>query len=172
MQPFSGFCYLLISILILFISPLTGNALSELVVHMMNFSPLPHLWTRKLKPIVTICWLLLMVSEIFWIQIMTLSPSNWDAFIKQSCHVFADSLTLDMEHKNRIESISSICLNQLNSMQQNHGECISDIQCTKEQCLQKDYMVYTGLLCFICLYFHRILSKLPLIHGRNELSRI
>ncbi|XP_075103400.1 kinesin-like protein KIN-5B isoform X2 [Nicotiana tabacum] len=54
---------------------------------------------------------------------------------------FNDSLTLDMEHKNRIESISSMCLNQLNSMQQNHGECISDIQCTKEQCLQKDYMV-------------------------------
>ncbi|XP_055808512.1 kinesin-like protein KIN-5B isoform X2 [Solanum dulcamara] len=54
---------------------------------------------------------------------------------------FNDSLTLDMEHKKRIESMSCICLNQLSSTQQNHGECISDIQCTAEQCLQKDYMV-------------------------------
>lgn len=54
---------------------------------------------------------------------------------------FNDSLALDMEHKQRIDSMTSICLNQLSSMQQTHGERISDIQCTAEQCLQKDYMV-------------------------------
>ncbi|KAM3340261.1 kinesin-like protein KIN-5B [Capsicum galapagoense] len=54
---------------------------------------------------------------------------------------FNDSLTLDMDHKKRIESMSSICMNQLSSTQQNHGECVSDIQCTAEQCLQKDYLV-------------------------------
>ncbi|KAF3614841.1 ATP binding microtubule motor family protein isoform 2 [Capsicum annuum] len=61
--------------------------------------------------------------------------------LKKVTLVSADSLTLDMDHKKRIESMSSICMNQLSSTQQNHGECVSDIQCTAEQCLQKDYLV-------------------------------
>ncbi|KAK4377543.1 hypothetical protein RND71_003839 [Anisodus tanguticus] len=56
---------------------------------------------------------------------------------------FNDSLTVDVKHKKIIESMSSICVNQLSSTQQNHSKCVSDIQCTADQCLQKDYTVDT-----------------------------
>ncbi|XP_031102358.1 kinesin-like protein KIN-5B [Ipomoea triloba] len=47
-----------------------------------------------------------------------------------------DSLMKDRESKKEINSMSTTCSTQLNSMQQTHGEFLSNIQNRTEQCLQ------------------------------------
>jgi kinesin family protein 11 len=48
----------------------------------------------------------------------------------------------DQETKKEIDSITSLCLGQLKSTQENHGDRISNIRSKAEKCLTKDYLVY------------------------------
>ncbi|KAF6144542.1 hypothetical protein GIB67_024005 [Kingdonia uniflora] len=52
-----------------------------------------------------------------------------------------ESLQLDHEAKKEIESLSHLCLDQLKSVQYNHGEGISGIRNNADQCLRKEYSV-------------------------------
>ncbi|CAK9155209.1 unnamed protein product [Ilex paraguariensis] len=73
------------------------------------------------------------------------TSSTMDAeFEAQTCDVLTtinDSLKLDHEAKNELDSISTICLDQLNSLRENHSGSISNIRNRAEQCLRKDYLV-------------------------------
>lgn len=53
----------------------------------------------------------------------------------------SDSLVLDHENKKELDSISTSCLEELKSTQDNHGRTISKIRDQAEQCLIKDYLV-------------------------------
>ncbi|THG15600.1 hypothetical protein TEA_009148 [Camellia sinensis var. sinensis] len=57
-----------------------------------------------------------------------------------------DSLMLDQETKEEIDSMSSLCLNQLKCVGENHTESITNIRNQAGQCLRKDYLVdqHTG----------------------------
>ncbi|KAL7248280.1 hypothetical protein ACSBR2_003069 [Camellia fascicularis] len=52
-----------------------------------------------------------------------------------------DSLILDQETKEEIDSMSTLCLNQLKCVRENHTESITNIRNQAEQCLRKDYLV-------------------------------
>lgn len=53
----------------------------------------------------------------------------------------SDSHSLDHENKKEIDSMTTSCLGQAKSMQEKHGESISNIRSQAEKCLTKDYMV-------------------------------
>ncbi|GMP50697.1 hypothetical protein CsSME_00017210 [Camellia sinensis var. sinensis] len=52
-----------------------------------------------------------------------------------------DSLMLDQETKEEIDSMSTLCLNQLKCVGENHTESITNIRNQAGQCLRKDYLV-------------------------------
>ncbi|XVF08039.1 hypothetical protein REPUB_Repub06bG0191100 [Reevesia pubescens] len=52
-----------------------------------------------------------------------------------------DSLLRDHESKKEIDSLTNLCLDQLKTVQENHGESISNIRGEAEKCLVKDYLV-------------------------------
>lgn len=58
----------------------------------------------------------------------------------------ADSLMRDHETKKGIDSLSTSCLQQLNSVQEKHGGSISKILNSAQKCLTEDYLV--GLAYF------------------------
>jgi hypothetical protein len=58
----------------------------------------------------------------------------------------------DQETKKEIDSITSLCLGQLKSTQENHGDRISNIRSKAEKCLTKDYLVYF-LCCWVLINF-------------------
>ncbi|OIW20314.1 hypothetical protein TanjilG_08288 [Lupinus angustifolius] len=67
--------------------------------------------------------------------------SDYDA---GTCKLLADvkgALMLDHENKKEIDSMTGQLLEQLNSVQDNHGESISNIHVHAEKCLVTDYMV-------------------------------
>ncbi|XVE61822.1 hypothetical protein DITRI_Ditri06bG0070100 [Diplodiscus trichospermus] len=53
-----------------------------------------------------------------------------------------DSLLCDHESKKKIDSFTNLCLDQLKTLQENHGESISNIRSEAEKCLVKDYLVH------------------------------
>lgn len=57
----------------------------------------------------------------------------------------ADSFSLDLENKKEIDSMTTFCLDQLESVKDKHGESISNIRSHAEKSLTKDYMV-----CYVC----------------------
>ncbi|KAJ4972271.1 hypothetical protein NE237_005370 [Protea cynaroides] len=73
------------------------------------------------------------------------ASSSVDAeFDVRACDLLAavkDSLLLDREAKNRIESISTLSMDQLRSVQDNHSESVSNLRNRAEQCLRKEYLV-------------------------------
>ncbi|XP_022748299.1 kinesin-like protein KIN-5B [Durio zibethinus] len=52
-----------------------------------------------------------------------------------------DSLLCDHQSKKEIDSFTTVCLDQLKTVQENHGESISKIRSEAEKCLVKDYSV-------------------------------
>ncbi|XVE96823.1 hypothetical protein REPUB_Repub02eG0256200 [Reevesia pubescens] len=52
-----------------------------------------------------------------------------------------DSLLGDRESKKEIDSLTNLCLDQLKTVQENHGESISNIRSEAEKCLVNDYLV-------------------------------
>ncbi|XP_060968909.1 kinesin-like protein KIN-5B [Cannabis sativa] len=52
-----------------------------------------------------------------------------------------DSLNQDEENKKEIDSMTALCIYQLNSIEENHGQGILNIQSQTEKCLTKDYMI-------------------------------
>ncbi|XP_057970666.1 kinesin-like protein KIN-5B [Malania oleifera] len=62
----------------------------------------------------------------------------------RTCEMLAavnDSLMLDHESKKKLDSMANLCFNQLKSVQEQHGESISNIRNQAEQCFTKDYLV-------------------------------
>lgn len=59
----------------------------------------------------------------------------------------------DRESKMEIDSITTICLDQLKFVQEKHGENLSTIRNQAEKCFTKDYMVSLD-----CPNFHVILK--------------
>ena len=54
---------------------------------------------------------------------------------------WADSLMLDHVNKKEIDSMTTLCLDQIKLIQETHGTNISDIRSQAEKCLVKDYLV-------------------------------
>ncbi|XVE76319.1 hypothetical protein DITRI_Ditri12bG0162400 [Diplodiscus trichospermus] len=52
-----------------------------------------------------------------------------------------DSLLHDHESKKELDSLINLCSDQLKTVQENHGESISNIRSEAEKCLVKDYLV-------------------------------
>ncbi|KAK0585310.1 hypothetical protein LWI29_026650 [Acer saccharum] len=52
-----------------------------------------------------------------------------------------DLITRDHESKKEVDSMTTACLNQLKSIQEKHGERITNIRNQTEKCLTKDYLV-------------------------------
>ena len=52
-----------------------------------------------------------------------------------------DSLLRDHESKKEIDSLANLCLGQLKTVQEKHGESVSNIRSEAEKCLIKDYLV-------------------------------
>lgn len=52
-----------------------------------------------------------------------------------------DSLLRERESKKEMDSLTNLCLDQLRTVQENHGESISNIRSEAEKCLVKDYLV-------------------------------
>lgn len=65
----------------------------------------------------------------------------------------ADSLKTDHETKKELDSMSSLCLDQLKSIREKHSGSISDIRNRAEHCLRKDYLVcYLGIDIYTSLF--------------------
>ncbi|CAK9320007.1 unnamed protein product [Citrullus colocynthis] len=67
--------------------------------------------------------------------------ADFDAEVNGVLTAVNDSLRLDHENKKELDSISTSCLDELKSTQDNHGRTISKIRDWAEQCLIKDYLV-------------------------------
>ncbi|KGN54222.1 kinesin-like protein KIN-5B [Cucumis sativus] len=67
--------------------------------------------------------------------------ADFDAEVSGVLASVNDSLRLDHENKKELDSISTSCLDELKSTQDNHGRTISKIRDQAEQCLIKDYLV-------------------------------
>ncbi|KAB2087362.1 hypothetical protein ES319_A04G098700v1 [Gossypium barbadense] len=52
-----------------------------------------------------------------------------------------DSLLRDRECKKEIDSLTNCCLDQLKTVQEKHGESISNIRSEAEKCITRDYLV-------------------------------
>lgn len=71
------------------------------------------------------------------------SSANAD-FDTGACELMAavnDSLVLDCENKKEIDSVTTLCLDQLKLIQEKHGKSISDIRSQAEKSLVNDYLV-------------------------------
>ncbi len=62
---------------------------------------------------------------------------------------WADSLVLDCENKKEIDSVTTLCLDQLKLIQEKHGKSISDIRSQAEKSLVNDYLVPSHLNSFV-----------------------
>lgn len=65
---------------------------------------------------------------------------------KTPCVYLTDLLMWDRESKREIDSITTICLDQLKFVREKHGENISTIRNQAEKCFTKDYMVVFDFL--------------------------
>ncbi|XP_059462978.1 kinesin-like protein KIN-5B [Corylus avellana] len=77
-------------------------------------------------------------------EFVSTSSSVSADFNAGACDMLAtveDSLMLDRENKKEIDSTTALCLDQLKSIQEKHGESISNIRSQAEKCLIKDYLV-------------------------------
>uniref|UniRef100_A0A5B7BVW2 Kinesin motor domain-containing protein n=1 Tax=Davidia involucrata TaxID=16924 RepID=A0A5B7BVW2_DAVIN len=77
-------------------------------------------------------------------EFVSTSSSMGAEFEAKACDLQAavnDSLTLDHETKKEMDSMSTLCLDQLKSIRELHGESISNIRNRAEQCIRKDYLV-------------------------------
>lgn len=70
---------------------------------------------------------------------------------------------LDHENKKEMDSMTTQWLEQLNSLQDKHGEDISNIHVQAEKCLVKDYLVYR-IFFFTFWTFCRLLSSTSYHH--------
>lgn len=52
-----------------------------------------------------------------------------------------DSLMRDKESKKEMKSITTLCLDQLKSIQENHGQSIAHVRSEAEKYLTKDFKV-------------------------------
>ncbi|XP_061351325.1 kinesin-like protein KIN-5B [Gastrolobium bilobum] len=67
--------------------------------------------------------------------------SDYDSGIHNLLADVNGARMMDHEHKKEIDSMTTRWLEQLNSVQDKHGESISNIHVQAEKCLAKDYMV-------------------------------
>ncbi|EEF29376.1 kinesin-like protein KIN-5B [Ricinus communis] len=77
-------------------------------------------------------------------EFLSASSAKDADFDYRTCDVMTaveDSLMRDRESKKEIESISTQCLDQLKSIQENHGQSIANIRSKAEKSLTKDYLV-------------------------------
>ncbi|XP_010253301.1 PREDICTED: kinesin-like protein KIN-5B isoform X2 [Nelumbo nucifera] len=75
---------------------------------------------------------------------ISISSSTDVKFNSSACDMLEsvnDSLVLDHETKKEMEFISTLCLDQIKSIQINHAESILDIRNQAEKCLRKEYSV-------------------------------
>ncbi|KAH7512980.1 kinesin-like protein KIN-5B [Ziziphus jujuba] len=69
------------------------------------------------------------------------ADADFNARVSDTLAAINDSLLLDLENKKEIESMTTLCLDQLDSIQDKHGESISSIRSQAEKSLTKDYLV-------------------------------
>ncbi|KAF8397540.1 hypothetical protein HHK36_016458 [Tetracentron sinense] len=77
-------------------------------------------------------------------EFVSISSSTHTEFDARTCDLLSavnNSLRLDHETKKEIASMSTLCLDQLKSIQDNHSGSISNIRNRAEQCLRKEYLV-------------------------------
>ncbi|KAK7853037.1 kinesin-like protein kin-5b [Quercus suber] len=67
--------------------------------------------------------------------------ADFDAGACELSAAVNDSLMLDHENKKEIDSMTTLCLDQIKLIQETHGTSISDIRSQAEKCLVKDYLV-------------------------------
>ncbi|KDP35584.1 hypothetical protein JCGZ_09022 [Jatropha curcas] len=67
--------------------------------------------------------------------------TEFDSRTRDTLAAVDDSLMRDQESKKEIESITTLCLDQLKSIQENHSQSIANIRSTAEKCLTEDYLV-------------------------------
>ncbi|KAF6164368.1 hypothetical protein GIB67_037525 [Kingdonia uniflora] len=77
-------------------------------------------------------------NQVAFEKCVSVSSSTDAEFNSRACDLLTtvnESLQLDQEAKKEIESLSHLCLDQLKSVQYNHGEGISGIRNNADQCL-------------------------------------
>lgn len=67
--------------------------------------------------------------------------SNYDAVIRSLLEDVNGALLLDHENKKEMDSMMTRWLEQLNSLQDKHGEDVSNIHVQAEKSMVKDYLV-------------------------------
>ncbi|XP_052172613.1 kinesin-like protein KIN-5B [Diospyros lotus] len=77
-------------------------------------------------------------------KMVSTSASINEEFEAKACDMLAavqNSLMLDQEAKKEIDFMSTMCLDELKNVRENHTEGITNIRNRAEQCLRKDYLV-------------------------------
>ncbi|KAJ4828706.1 Kinesin-like protein KIN-5B [Turnera subulata] len=69
------------------------------------------------------------------------ADADFDARAGDAMVAVNDSLLQDQVCKKQMDSMTSLCLDQLKSIQENHAESVSNIRSNAEKCLTKDYKV-------------------------------
>ncbi|KAJ8899958.1 hypothetical protein K2173_019663 [Erythroxylum novogranatense] len=74
------------------------------------------------------------------------TDADFDARSNDIVAAVDDLRILDQESKKEMNSMTTLCFDQLKSLQENHGQGISSIRTKSEKCLTKDYLVdqHTG----------------------------
>ncbi|PON72836.1 Kinesin-like protein [Parasponia andersonii] len=67
--------------------------------------------------------------------------ANFNAKASDTLIAINDSLLQDQENKEEMDSMTALCLDQLKSTQEQHGQSMSNIRSKAEKCLTKDYMI-------------------------------
>ncbi|XP_068341884.1 kinesin-like protein KIN-5B [Pyrus communis] len=67
--------------------------------------------------------------------------SDFNALATDTLSCVNDSLMLDYEKTKEIDSVTAVCVDQLKSAQEKHGDGVSTIRNQAEKCLVQDYLV-------------------------------
>ncbi|KAB1224008.1 hypothetical protein CJ030_MR2G007944 [Morella rubra] len=67
--------------------------------------------------------------------------ADFDAKARDMLAAIKDSLMVDRQNKKKVDTMTTLCLDQLKMTQEKHGGSISNIRSQAEKCLVKDYLV-------------------------------
>ncbi|CAL1399159.1 unnamed protein product [Linum trigynum] len=77
-------------------------------------------------------------------QFLSASSAVDEEFCGRTVDVMAaveDSLTRDQESKKEMDAMATLCMNQLKTIQEEHGESIASIRSKADKCLTQDYEI-------------------------------
>ncbi|KAL8125892.1 hypothetical protein AgCh_013261 [Apium graveolens] len=77
----------------------------------------------------------------FFVSKCVSTSSEYKAKSDEMHSAVNDSLAMDHEAKKQYDSMSSLCLEQLERTREKHSECIFNIRNRVEHCLKKDYLI-------------------------------